>query len=137
MNTQIAKAEVVVKGIGSGEVLRVSPPLSFWGGIDPATGKITDPRHPQHGVSIAGRAMVMERVVGSSSGSSIVLELIAANKAPSLLILSETDCIASLGVVVANAMDYAGFPVLQMTQEACAGLPEHVRVDETGTVYAG
>jgi predicted aconitase with swiveling domain len=81
--------------------------------------------------------MAMERVVGSSSGSSIVLELIAANKAPSVLILCETDCIASLGVVVANAMDYPGFPVLQMTPAACTALPERVRVDEIGTVYAG
>lgn len=136
MNGQLTKANVIVAGQGCGEVLQVSPALSFWGGIDPATGNIIDPRHPQYGVSVAARAMVMEQVVGSSSGSSIVLELITAGCAPAVLILSQNDCIACLGVVVARALDRAGFPVLQLERDLAAKLRGTISTDESGAIYA-
>jgi predicted aconitase with swiveling domain len=38
-----------------GEVLHLDEPLSFWGGLDAATGEVIDRHHPQSGLSVAGR----------------------------------------------------------------------------------
>ena len=40
----------LVAGEARGEVLKLDEPLSFWGGVDPETGEITDLRHPQSGM---------------------------------------------------------------------------------------
>jgi predicted aconitase with swiveling domain len=132
----LATAKVLIAGEGQGEILRVSPPVSFWGGIDPGDGVIRDPRHPLHGQSIHGRVMITERVVGSSSGSSIVLELIAARRAPAALILCEPDCIATLGVVVASSMGYACFPVLLIDAPSAERLRGRLRIESTGAIYS-
>ena len=46
-------------GAVSGPVLALSAPLSFWGGVDPATGRIIQVRHPQCGASIAGTVLAL------------------------------------------------------------------------------
>ena len=51
----------VVPGYAEGEALVSPEPISGWGGIDPATGTIIEPRHALHGVSFAGK--VLEIVV--------------------------------------------------------------------------
>ena len=49
------QAEAVVDGAARGTVLVLGEPLSFWGGVDPATGVIVDRHHPQAGASISFR----------------------------------------------------------------------------------
>ena len=52
--------EVLVAGEGGeGEALVLSEPISFWGGVDPASGKIVDVRHPEFGASIAGKVLFL------------------------------------------------------------------------------
>lgn len=104
----------VIDGEGSGVVLRFERPISFWGGIDAATGRVTDPRHPQHGASIAGRVIVLPGTVGSSSSSYIMLELLACGMAPAAVIVPQPDAILSLGVLVAREMGYRAIPVTQL-----------------------
>lgn len=104
----------VIGGKGSGEVLRLDRPISFWGGIDPSTGRVADPRHPQHGASIAGRVLVLPGTVGSSSSSYIMLELLASGHAPAALVIAEPDAILSLGVIVAREMGYGDIPVTRI-----------------------
>lgn len=116
----------LIGGEVHGRVLRFERPISFWGGIDPATGIVTDPRHPQHGASIAGRVIVLPATVGSSSSSYIMLELIARGQAPAAVVVAEPDAILSLGVLVAREMGYDAIPVTQLP------LREHVRL-ATGT----
>jgi predicted aconitase with swiveling domain len=131
----MVQAKPLVAGSAQGEVLRLAP-LSFWGGVDPVSGCVTDPRHPQHGVPLCGRVVVMERLIGSSSGSSVLLELIAAGKAPAAIILGETDCIATLGAIVARAMGLPTCPVALLPKEQFADLPVQVRLEETGVLRA-
>jgi len=104
----------VISGLAKGVVLRLDRPISFWGGIDPATGRVADPRHPQHGASIAGRILVLPGTVGSSSSSYIMLELLASGHAPAALVIAEPDAILSLGVIVAKEMGYGDIPVIRI-----------------------
>ena len=57
--TEAIRAEVLVEGTaGTGEALVLSAPISFWGGVDPQSGRIVDVRHPQCGESVCGTRAV-------------------------------------------------------------------------------
>jgi predicted aconitase with swiveling domain len=88
--------------------LVLTAPISFWGGVDPKTGKISDTRHPQFAQDIAGRALLVPATVGSSSAAAILLELVHAGKAPAAIVLHEPDAILLLGLIVAREM---GMPI--------------------------
>jgi predicted aconitase with swiveling domain len=114
---------VLLPGVAKGEMLRLEKPISFWGGVDPRTGCISDPRHPQYSCSVSGRILAMERVVGSSSGSSVIMELLAIGKAPAGLILVEVDAILSLGIIVGREMGFGSIPVFLVDSETLRRLP--------------
>jgi len=118
------KGRVLIEGEGEGALLRLTAPLSFWGGVDPKTGQVSDPRHPQHGMSVAGTVLALVEPRGSSSSSAIMLELIARGLAPAALLLGEVDAILTLGIVVAREMGHATLPALEVTPADIAGLPE-------------
>lgn len=102
-----AKGEILVAGLaGSGTALVLSAPISFWGGVDPKSGRIADVRHPQHGKNIAGRVLFLPGTIGSSSASAVLLELVHAGHAPAALVLHEPDAILLLGLIVAREMGW-------------------------------
>ena len=63
-----------MSGRGLGVALVLDEPLSFWGGLDPATGALIDTHHPQAGRALAGRVLVMPSGRGSSSSSYVLAE---------------------------------------------------------------
>lgn len=126
------RGRVLVAGEAAGRVLRLTQPISFWGGVHPRTGAIADPRHPQAGAAMAGRIVALERVIGSCSGSSVLLELAFAGKAPVGIILTEADAIATLGAIVAGAMDIAPIPVILIKREELDALPDQLRIGRDG-----
>ena len=90
----------------SAPLLKLSAPISFWGGIDPKTSAVADVRHPEHGVKIAGTVLYLPGTIGSSSASAVLLELIHKGIAPKAIILKEPDAILLLGVLVAREMGW-------------------------------
>ena len=105
-------ATPLIDGTAAGEVLRFDAPISFWGGIDPVTSCVTLASHPQRGQTIADRIVVIPNLIGSSSSSAVLLELIHVGKAPRALILGGRDAILPVGVVVARQMGWPTLPVL-------------------------
>jgi len=103
----------VVAGAASGPVLVLERPLSFWGGVDPETGRICDPRHPQYGEPVTGRVLLMARAVGSSSSSAIMLELVRNRVAPAAVVMGVVDAILALGVLVGRELGYDTLPMLE------------------------
>ena len=101
MSPTTIAGDPVVPGEGSGEVLNLERPLSFWGGVDPATGRVTDVQHPQHGQSVGGRVLVLPSGRGSSSSSSVLLECVRAGTAPAALLMHHVDPILPVGAAVA------------------------------------
>ena len=105
--TVSAKGEVLVAGTaGRGEALVLTAPISFWGGVDPASGRIADVRHPQHGISIAGKVLFLPGTIGSSSASAVLLELVHGGYEPVAIVLHEPDAILLLGLIVAREMGW-------------------------------
>src|SRR5437870_5647359 len=102
---------------GSAEPLVLDEPLSFWGGVDPATGVIVDSRHPQRGECVAGRVLVMPAARGSSSSASVLAECVRAGVAPTAIVLGRPDPILAIGALVAEELYGVRVPVEVDEQE--------------------
>ena len=111
----MADARTLVPGTAEGRALVLDEPLSFWGGVDPETGDITDVRHPQHGASVTGRILVMPSGRGSSSSSSVLTEAIRAGTAPAAIVLGEADPILALAAIVTRELYGKVTPVVVAT----------------------
>ena len=61
------RGQVLHEGSGQGEALVLDEPLSFWGGFDPVTGCIIDAHHPQVGLCVADRVLVVSETRGSAA----------------------------------------------------------------------
>ncbi len=120
--TKLLEGKILLNGHGEGELLRLDEPLSFWGGVDPASGRITQVRHPQCGISVAGRMLALPGTIGSSSSSAIMLELIRIGQAPAGLVLVEPDAILILGAVVAREMGWQAPPAIQIARDEMQAL---------------
>lgn len=110
----VIQARAVIAGTGAGRVLHLARAISFWGDVDPFTGKLTDPREPWYGTSIGGRVLVLPELRGSSSGSAVMLELLAGGHAPAALVLGRIDAIVGLGILVAHEMGWPTIPLLEL-----------------------
>lgn len=117
------KAEILLTGSpAGGQCLALTAPISFWGGVDPATGTIIDARHPQRGRNVAGTVLALPGTIGSSSASAVLLELVHAGRAPAALLLDEPDAILLLGLVVAREMGWPTPPAFRLPAAKQAGL---------------
>ena len=102
----------LVNGKANGEVLKLDDPLSFWGGVDPQTGEITDLRHPQGGMSVKGKVLMMPFGRGSSSGSSVIAEGIRSGSGPAGIIMMEADEKIAFCAIVADEIYEKAMPII-------------------------
>ncbi|WP_342361584.1 aconitase X swivel domain-containing protein [Terrarubrum flagellatum] len=105
--------EPLVSGAAQARVLTLSAPISFWGGVDPKTGDVIDARHPDRGANISGLILGLPGTIGSSSASSVLLELVRVGKAPAAILIAEPDAILLLGLIVAREMGWATPPAFK------------------------
>ena len=112
----------LVAGAAQGTLLFADVGLSFWGGVDAATGEVIDRHHPLSGEYLAGCVLAIPSGRGSCTGSSVLMELISNGHAPAALVLAEPDEILTLGVLVAQTIFERSLPVLCIGQEAFAAL---------------
>lgn len=101
----------------TGRALHLLEPISFWGGVSSTEGTLTDPRCAHYGETIAGRVLLIRALRGSSSGSSVLLELVYRGKAPSAIILTEPDAIVAVGALVAREMGWSTPGIFRLAVE--------------------
>ncbi len=107
-------ARPMASGRGAGDLLVLDAPLSFWGGVETATGTIVDVRHPQLGLRIQGRVLALPSGRGSSSSSTILAECLRLGTGPAALVLLEPDAILALGAIVAEELYAIACPVVRV-----------------------
>jgi hypothetical protein len=127
MNSELS-GRTLVAGQVEGRVLVFDEPLSFWGGFDAVSGRVTDQRHPHLGAYLTGRVLVMPAGRGSSSASSVLAEAIRLGTAPAAIVLLDSDVIVALGAIIAAELYERHCPVVVLTREACAELVDEMRV---------
>jgi predicted aconitase with swiveling domain len=123
------EGRTLVAGRAMGLALVLDDPLSFWGGIDPETGDLIDPHHPQCGASITGRVMVMPSGRGSSSSSYVLAEAIRSGTAPAAIVLREPDGIVALGAIVARELYGKRVPVVVLDGDVYDAIADEMTVE--------
>ncbi|MCA1570742.1 MAG: DUF126 domain-containing protein [Chloroflexi bacterium] len=109
-----------------GRVLVLGEGLSLWGGMDPATGELIDAHHPQRGVRLTGRVVVMPSGRGSSSSASVLAEAVRAGTAPAAILLDAPDMILSIGSMVAEELYGVLVPVVVLGPAARSTISDGV-----------
>ncbi|TQN57324.1 DUF521 domain-containing protein [Agrobacterium tumefaciens] len=130
--TAVPEARSILAGAAEGPVIATTEALSFWGGVDPATGRVIDVHHPLHGICLTGGVLFMPTSRGSCTGSGVLLDLILTGRAPSALVFCEAEDVLTLGALVAAAMFGKPLPVLRLDAENFARFSKaaRVRIDE-------
>jgi len=119
----------LVAGTAEGTALVLGQPLSFWGGLDPGTGRIIDARHPQHGETVTGRVLVMPAGRGSSSSTTVIAEAIRLGTAPAAILLARADVIIVVGVLAAADLYGRVVPVVKLPAADLDSIPAGARMD--------
>lgn len=127
------QAQGIQAGMAKGPILATTEALSFWGGVDPATGRIIDVHHPLHGSSLTGHILMMPSSRGSCTGSGVLLDLALTGRGPAALIFSGDEDVLTLGALIAAEMFGCTMPVLRVSAELFAALSSAVSVEITAS----
>ena len=120
----ILRGRGLSRGRGRGPVLVSPEPISFLGGVDPETGKITDTTHPLYGKVIAGRVLVFPHGKGSTVGSYVLYALARNGKAPAGIVNAEAEPIIVVGAIIGGIplVDHPGIPLTVLRDGVMAGV---------------
>ncbi|CAK0909808.1 unnamed protein product, partial [Prorocentrum cordatum] len=112
--TPLVRGNAVMRGAGAGALVHADVPLSFWGGVDPATGEVIDRHHPLSGTRLCGKVLAIPGSRGSCTGSMVLLELLLGGRAPAAVLLRRSDEVIALGAIVAEEMFGLTLPVVAL-----------------------
>ena len=129
--TPIARS--ILGGTANGLIIATTEALSFWGGVDPASGLVIDVHHPLLGTCITGAILLMPSSRGSCTGSGVLLDLSLTGRGPAALIFCDDEDVLTLGALIAAEMFGQSLPVLRLTAEAFRALSaaKSARIDAT------
>ena len=118
----------VVPGYAEGEALVTREPISGWGGIDPAQGRIIESRHELNGLCFTGKVLVFPSAKGSSGWSSFFQATRLLGTAPVAMVVTSLSTKSALGAVVTRVP-----AVTDLDQDPCELIRtgDWVRVDAT------
>jgi len=98
----IMNGRIIFRGNVKGEALVSADSISFYGGVDPNTGIITEKGHPLEGQSIKGKILVFPQGKGSTVGSYILYRLKKKGVAPLGIINKECDTVVAVGAIISE-----------------------------------
>ncbi|WP_292407420.1 MULTISPECIES: DUF126 domain-containing protein [unclassified Methanoculleus] len=122
----IVQGRSISRGLGSGDLLVSSEPISFLSGVDPETGTVVERGHPLEGHSIAGRVLAFPYGKGSTVGSYVIYALKQNGYAPAAIINTEAEPIIAVGAII------AGIPMVDRLPPEFSGLAPGTRVTVNG-----
>ena len=136
MTGPVFQGRVLNAGTAAGPALVLSEPLSFWGGFDPASGRIVDRHHPEAGALLTGQILVLPESRGSAGTPAGVAEAIRRGTAPRAILLGKADANIAAGALVAAELYGTHLPIVVMAPDDFARLRtgDRVTVAEDGRV---
>lgn len=117
MATKAFQGTAYVQGKASGKLLASNTELSFWGGVNPQTGKIIDRHHTLSGQFLQDTILAIPGGRGSCSGSGVILELLLNEKGPKAILFERREDILTLGVMIAEEVFGKAIPVMILRPE--------------------
>jgi len=110
----ILNGRKISTGNASGEALVTKMGISFFGGVDPETGKVVEKGHELEGQSIAGRVLVFPTGKGSTVGSYTLYRLKKAGLAPAAIVNAEAETITAVGCIISDIPCVDQIPIDQL-----------------------
>jgi predicted aconitase with swiveling domain len=98
----ILKGRKIVGGQAEGEALVSRDPVSFYGGVDPETGVVTERGHAVEGECVTGKIFVFPTGKGSTVGSYVIYRMKKLGTAPAAIVNLETEAILATGCVMSG-----------------------------------
>ena len=92
----------ICKGLAEGEALVTKDGISFYGGVDPDTGKVVEVGHELEGQSITGKILVFPTGKGSTVGSYTLYRMKKNNMAPAAIVNQNIDTIIAVGCIISE-----------------------------------
>lgn len=92
----------ICKGETEGEALVTKDDISFYGGVEPETGKVVEKGHELEGQSIAGKILVFPEGKGSTVGSYVLYNLKKNGKAPLAIVNKKCETIVAVGCIISE-----------------------------------
>jgi uncharacterized protein len=96
------KGRTIFPGNVTGYALVSEMGISFYGGVDPETGIITEASHDLEGQSAAGKILVFPSGKGSTVGSYILYRLKKNGCAPLAILNADCETITAVGCIIAE-----------------------------------
>lgn len=96
------KGRIIYKGNAEGEALVTSQPISFYGGVDPATGIVIEKGHELQGQSVKGRILVFPTGKGSTVGSYTLYRMKKNGTAPAGIVNRECETVVAVGAIISE-----------------------------------
>jgi len=96
------KGRIVYKGKAEGEALVTRQPISFYGGVDPATGIVIEKGHELQGQSVKGKILVFPTGKGSTVGSYTLYRMKKNGTAPLGMINGECETVVAVGAIISE-----------------------------------
>jgi len=112
---KVLSGKVSHPGVAQGEVLLLTEPVSFWGGVD-HHGEIIDVHHAQHKAKMTNKILVMPSGRGSSSATAVLAELIRTGDGPLAIIMLQCDTILVIGALVSAEIYGISMPIVELEQ---------------------
>jgi predicted aconitase with swiveling domain len=125
--TKVLTGKISHPGVAEGEVLLLTEPVSFWGGVD-HHGEIIDVHHAQHKAKMTNKILVMPSGRGSSSATAVLAELIRTGDGPLAIVMLQCDTILVIGALVSAEIYGISMPIGELDQEQYAQLSDGMRV---------
>ena len=115
-------------GAAQGEVLVLTEPVSFWGGVD-HHGEIIDVHHAQHKAKMTNKILVMPSGRGSSSATAVLAELIRTGDGPLGIVMLQCDTILVIGALVSAEIYGISMPIVELAQVEYDQLTDGMNVE--------
>jgi uncharacterized protein len=99
------------------ELLFSNDPISFFGGVNPASGKVADYRHSNYQQCMTHKAFAFPFGKGSSGAGIIFMEMARLKTVPAAIINIRTDPVILKGPLVSIYFFKQSFPVLNLNEK--------------------
>ena len=96
----VLRGRVIRRGEARGTALVSAAPISFYGGVDPETGKVIERGHPLEGMSMTGRVLVLPTGKGSTVGSYVLYRMAKSGRAPAAIVCGTCDTVVAVGAIL-------------------------------------
>jgi len=98
----VIRGRAISGGVGRGEALVTSQPISFLGGVDPDTGVVVERGHELAGRKISGKVLVFPHGKGSTVGTYTLYQLTKKGLGPAAIVNRLSEPIVAVGAIISG-----------------------------------